>query len=108
MRIPSRSAGAVRNGQRTVHGVACRFVCLIFLWCAAGYCLAADSASAASDVLDASKYRARCLMCHSATPPEGVAQRIMSGLTPKKDSQSTADDLSKLNLRCLRRCKTCW
>src|SRR5437868_2805645 len=80
----------------------------MFLSCTMGRVLAADSDAAPPDVLDASKYRARCLLCHAATPPEGVAERIVAGLAPKKDPQSTAESLAKLKFRCLRRCSNCW
>lgn len=60
--------------------------------------------------LDAKTYRQRCLMCHSAAVPEGIADWVVSGIAPKDAAASEAAlaALKASNLWCWRRCVHCW
>jgi len=60
--------------------------------------------------LDAAKYRQRCLMCHSASVPEGIADWVVKGVAPKPTPASAAamEALRASNFICWRRCLHCW
>ncbi len=56
--------------------------------------------------LDAKTYRQRCLMCHSAAVPEGIADWVVAGIVPKDAvaSEAALAALRASNLWCWRRC----
>jgi len=60
--------------------------------------------------LDAKTYRQRCLMCHSAAVPEGIADWVVAGIVPKDAvaSEAALAALRASNLWCWRRCVHCW
>lgn len=60
--------------------------------------------------LDAKTYRQRCLMCHSAAVPEGIADWVVEGIVPKDAvaSEAALEALRASNLWCWRRCVHCW
>ena len=84
---------------------------ILILLIAAAACNAAHAEDAPRPApLDAKRYKQRCLMCHSASVPDGIADWVVAGIAPKQTPASAAamEALRASNFKCWRRCLNCW